>query len=77
MRLQPMGEINDRFMEHFRLNSITIMEHPVLGNLHLDFCQDDVFPAGVYTSVIIVLRMASMWGWWILCCHTDNTEITD
>ena len=40
-------------MEHFRLNSITIMEHPVLGNLHLDFCQDDVFPAGVYTSVII------------------------
>ena len=48
-----MGEINDRFMEHFRLNSITILDHPVLGNLHLDFCQNDDFPVGVYTSVII------------------------
>ena len=46
-----MSLIND--MAPFRLSAITIMEHPVLGNLHIDFCRNDGFLSDVYTSVII------------------------
>ena len=48
-----MGEITDRFDALFRLRSLTILEHRILGNIHLDFCKDNGIPQGVYTSVII------------------------
>lgn len=48
-----MGEIAERFDAVFRLRSISILEHRILGNIHLDFCQDYDEPQGVYTSVII------------------------
>jgi hypothetical protein len=28
----------------FRLHSLTILGHRILGNVHLDFCQDDATP---------------------------------
>lgn len=37
----------------FRIKSLTVLHHPVLGNLHLDFCQEEEEPRGLYTSVII------------------------
>lgn len=37
----------------FRFNAITIREHPILGNIHIDFCKETYNPQGVYTSVII------------------------
>ncbi len=37
----------------FRLRSLTILDHRILGNIHLDCCQDIGVPQGVYTSVII------------------------
>lgn len=40
----------------FRLLSLTILNHQVLGNIHLDFCQNEnrgVYPENIYTSVII------------------------
>lgn len=48
-----MGEIGERYDAMFRLRSITILDHRILGNIHLDFCQDNGVPQGVYTSVII------------------------
>lgn len=48
-----MGETADRFNALFRLRSLTIQRHRILGNIHLDFCKDNEFPQGVYTSVII------------------------
>ena len=40
----------------FRLLSLTILNHQVLGNIHLDFCQNEkrgVYSENIYTSVII------------------------
>lgn len=37
----------------FRLNSLTIIHHRILGNVHLEFCQDKDTPQVVYSSVII------------------------
>lgn len=48
-----MGEIADRYNAMFRLRSLTILEHRILGNIHLGFCKDNGIPQGVYTSVII------------------------
>ncbi len=48
-----MGEINERYHEHFRLQSLTIQKHPVLGSIHLNFCQSETDPLALYTSVII------------------------
>lgn len=48
-----MGEIAERYKALFRLNSLTVLEHSILGDIHLDFCQYDGVPQGVYTSVII------------------------
>lgn len=48
-----MGEIADRHNALFRLRSLIILEHRILGNIHLDFCKDNGVPQGVYTSVII------------------------
>lgn len=51
--------INDEIMRDnnilmtFRLHSLSILHHRILGNVHLDFCQNDGMPNGVYTSVII------------------------
>ena len=52
----PVGDdIKRDYNEHmtFRLHSLTILGHRILGNVHLDFCQDDGMPKGVYTTVII------------------------
>lgn len=48
-----MGKISERYKALFRLRSLTILKHPILNNIHLDFCQDYDVPQGVYTSVII------------------------
>ncbi len=48
-----MGPISEAYNSLFRLKSLTILEHPVLRNLHLDFCQNYGVPKGIYTSVII------------------------
>lgn len=48
-----MGEIGDRLDECFRLHSLKLMNHPILGNIHLKFCQECYLEQGVYTSVII------------------------
>lgn len=37
----------------FRLNSLTLLHHPVIGNIHLDFCHNNEETHDVYTSVII------------------------
>lgn len=37
----------------FRINSITIIAHPILGNIHLNLCQNPNTSKEVYTSVII------------------------
>ena len=37
----------------FRLHSLTIRNHRILGSIHLTFSQDNGEPQGVYTSVII------------------------
>jgi len=52
----PVGDdIKRDYNEYmtFRLHSLTILGHRILGNVHLDFCQDDGMPKGVYTTVII------------------------
>ena len=36
-----------------RINSITILDHPILGRIKLDLCQEEGEPQGVYTTVII------------------------
>jgi predicted ATPase len=48
-----MGEIAERFEAGFRLRSLTIHEHRILGTIHLDFCKKESVSQGVYTSVII------------------------
>ena len=48
-----MGEIAERYEALFRLNSLTVLGHSILGDIHLDFWQYDGVPQGVYTSVII------------------------
>ena len=50
--LEEIGE-EYRVLMTFRINSLTILEHPILGNIHLDFCQSQGNLQGVYTSVII------------------------
>ncbi len=37
----------------FRLHSLTLSKHRILGDIHLDFCHENSIPARVYTSVII------------------------
>ena len=37
----------------FRLHSLSLWKHPILGDLHLDFCQDNSKCGGVYSSIII------------------------
>ena len=37
----------------FRLLSLIITNHRILGNVHLDFCQDEGMYNGVYTTVVI------------------------
>lgn len=48
-----MGPISEAYQQLFRLRSLTIREHPILKNLHLDFCQYNDVPLGIHTSVII------------------------
>lgn len=48
-----MGEIKERLESFFRLQSLSLVGHPILGNIHLDFCHDYYFGQGVYTSVVI------------------------
>ncbi len=48
-----MGPISEAYNSLFRLRSLTIFEHPILRSLHLDFCQNDGFPMGIHTSVVI------------------------
>ena len=48
-----MGLISDNYQMLFRLRSLTILEHPILGNLSIDFSQDNGVPQGIHTSVII------------------------
>lgn len=48
-----MGEISERINAIFRLHSLTLQGHPVLGNIYLNFCQNEDAPLGVYTSVVI------------------------
>ena len=48
-----MGEISDRFNSMFRLHSLSLVGHPILGNIHLDFCRDCYIGQEVYTSVVI------------------------
>lgn len=48
-----MGPISEYYQMLFRLRSLTVLEHPILGNLNIDFCQYDGVPQGIHTSVII------------------------
>lgn len=48
-----MGPISEAYQQLFRLRSLTILEHPIIKNLHLDFCQNFGEPMGIHTSVII------------------------
>lgn len=48
-----MGEISETYNSLFRLRSLIIHEHPILKNLHIDFCQYNGTPLGIHTSVII------------------------
>lgn len=48
-----MGEIRDRLNSMFRLHSLSLVGHPILGNIHLDFCRDCYMGQEVYTSVVI------------------------
>lgn len=48
-----MGPISEAYNSVFRLRALTILEHPILRNLHLDFCQNYGTPMGIHTSVII------------------------
>lgn len=36
-----------------RLHSLTLVDHPILGNFHLEFCHQYYLGQGVYTSVVI------------------------
>ena len=48
-----MGEIRERLDAMFRLHSLTLVDHPILGNIHLEFCHQYYLEQGVYTSVVI------------------------
>ncbi|MBO7463849.1 MAG: AAA family ATPase [Bacteroidales bacterium] len=48
-----MGEISERYMNLFRLRSLTVLNHPILGSIHQDFCPGEYIPDGIYTSVVI------------------------
>lgn len=48
-----MGEIEERIEATFRLHSLSLVRHPILGSIHLDFCQDYYVGQPVYTSVVI------------------------
>jgi len=48
-----MGPISEAYQKMFRLRSLTVLEHPILGNLSIDFCLYDGVPQGIHTSVII------------------------
>lgn len=48
-----MGMISETYDRMFRIRSLTILEHQILGNLSIDFSQDYGVPAGIRTSVII------------------------
>lgn len=48
-----MGEIRERLDSFFRLQSLSLVGHPILGNIHLDFCHEFYMGQGVYTSVVI------------------------
>lgn len=48
-----MGEIRERLESFFRLQSLTLVGHPILGDIHLDFCHDYYPGQNVYTSVVI------------------------
>lgn len=48
-----MGEIDERLRACFRLHSLSLLDHPILGNLDLKFCQDYYIGQRVYTSVVI------------------------
>ena len=48
-----MGEIKERIEATFRLHSLSLVRHPILGSIHLDFCQDYYVGQQVYTSVVI------------------------
>lgn len=49
---KEMEEDYKRLMT-LRINSITILDHPVLGSIKLELCQEVGEPQGVYTTVII------------------------
>lgn len=66
----------------FRLRSITILHHRILGNVHFDFCQNEGESKGVYTSVIIgangigksyLLRAIADIFCCLECLHDDKT----
>lgn len=48
-----MGPTSENYKKLFRLRSLTVLEHPILGNLSIDFCLYDGVPHGIHTSVII------------------------
>lgn len=48
-----MGEVEERLRACFRLHSLTLVDHPILGNIDLKFCQDYNIGQRVYTSVVI------------------------
>ena len=48
-----MNESVNKNSPSFRLCSLTLWKHPVLGDLHLDFCHDYTDPLKVYSTIII------------------------
>lgn len=48
-----MGAISERLDAMFRLHSLTLVNHPILGNIHLEFCHEFYLGQSVYTSVVI------------------------
>ena len=48
-----MGEISERLDAIFRLHSLTLVDHPILGSIHLVFCDEYYLGQSVYTSVVI------------------------
>lgn len=48
-----MGEIELRLKECFRLHYLSLVDHPILGDINLKFCQDYYIGQRVYTSVVI------------------------
>ena len=48
-----MGEISERLDAMFRLHSLTLVNHPVLGSIHLVFCNEYYLEQSIYASVVI------------------------